>query len=579
MITVPEPEGFMPTSTKALALALVPLVRRSVSVRVGERVWFRACPMLAAWVGCCMDAFRLGLSGAALVVAVVLVGCASPALPPGGDGGDDVSVTVSLVPAEASLEPRESVTFTATVTGATDTSLVWSATCGSLSGSGSTRTYTAPASAGSCVVRATSAADDGVWDEATVTIAWRAATVTVAAGVFGIELTLAQAAAARYMEANPGVVVEVLDAADLGADRLGYYLSVFEAESPELDVLQIDVIWPGDLEEHFVDLFEFGAGDVVDQHFPALVENNTVDGRLIAIPWFSDAGLLYFRTDLLERYGFDGPPATWTELTDMAQVIQDGERAEGNADFWGFVWQGNASESLTCNALEWIASNAGGSVIEPDGVITVYNPNAVEIIELAASWVGTISPPGVTGFAEEDARLMFQAGNAAFQRNWPYAYALGQGEDSDIAGLFDVSPLPAGDAEGGRPAAALGGWHLGVSRYSENPALAADVALFLASYEEQKSRAIVGGFIPTVMDLYEDTEVLDAVPFFGALFDVFINAVARPSTVTAPNYAEVSALFFRAVHDVLTGAEDADTAMALLEGELAAFTGFPAGAP
>ncbi len=243
------------------------------------------------------------------------------------------------------------------------------------------------------------------------------------------------------------------------------------------------------------------------------------------------------------------------------------------------MWQGNAYEGLTCDALEWIASNDGGRVIEPDGVITVYNENAVEIIDLAGSWVGTISPPGVTGFAEEDARLMFQAGNAAFMRNWPYAYSLGQGADSDIAGLFDVSPLPAGDVEGGTPAATLGGWQLGVSSYSNNPQLAADVALFLASYDEQKIRAVEGSLNPTIMALYEDEDVLEAAPFFGSLYDVFINAVARPSTITAPNYAQVSSMFFRAVHNVLTGSEDADTALALLELDLADFTGFPTGTP
>jgi len=412
-------------------------------------------------------------------------------------------------------------------------------------------------------------------------LVWSAAsaqTITVAAGAVGQELELVQAAAQRYMDDNPGVTINVLDTPDLADDRLGLYLQFFEAQSPEVDVYQIDVIWPGDLAVHLIDLSEY-AGDVVDQHFPAIIENNTVDGRLLAIPWFTDAGLLYFRTDLLEAYGFDGPPATWSELTEMAQTIQDGERAAGNTDFWGFVWQGNAYEGLTCDALEWIASNEGGRIIEPDGVITVNNPNAIEILELAASWVGTISPPGVTGFAEEDARLMFQAGNAAFMRNWPYAYSLGQGPDSDIAGLFDVSPLPAGDVEGGTPAATLGGWQLGVSRYSTNPELAADVALFLTSYEEQKIRAIEGTLNPTIMALYEDEDVLAAVPFFGSLYDVFINAVARPSTATAPDYAQVSAEFFNAVHSVLTGAEDAETAMALLELDLEALTGFPTGTP
>ena len=412
-------------------------------------------------------------------------------------------------------------------------------------------------------------------------LVWSAAsaqTITVAAGAVGQELELVQAAAQRYMDDNPGVTINVLDTPDLADDRLGLYLQFFEAQSPEVDVYQIDVIWPGDLAVHLIDLSEY-AGDVVDQHFPAIIENNTVDGRLLAIPWFTDAGLLYFRTDLLEAYGFDGPPATWSELTEMAQTSQDGERAAGNTDFWGFVWQGNAYEGLTCDALEWIASNEGGHIIEPEGVITVNNPNAIEILELAASWVGTISPPGVTGFAEEDARLMFQAGNAAFMRNWPYAYSLGQGPDSDIAGLFDVSPLPAGEAPGATPAATLGGWQVAVSAYSNNPELAADVALFLASYDEQKIRAIEGTLNPTIMALYEDEDVLEAVPFFGSLYDVFINAVARPSTATAPDYAQVSAEFFNAVHSVLTGSEDAATAMALLELDLEALTGFPTGTP
>src|SRR5690606_39913862 len=107
-----------------------------------------------------------------------------------------------------------------------------------------------------------------------------------------------------------------------------------------------------------------------------------------------------------------GPPPTWAELTEMAQTIQDGERAAGNPDFWGFVWQGNSYEGLTCDALEWEYSNGGGTIVSPDGVITIDNPAAIEAIEMAASWVGTISPSAVTSFGEEEARHMWQAGNA-----------------------------------------------------------------------------------------------------------------------------------------------------------------------
>ncbi len=400
--------------------------------------------------------------------------------------------------------------------------------------------------------------------------------ITVAAGAVGQELELTREAAQRYMEAHPDVEVRVIDTPDLATDRYGLYLQFFEARSSDIDVYQIDVIWPGDLAEHLLDLYEFGAKEIADEHFPAIIENNTVDGRLVGIPWFTDAGLLYYRTDLLEKYGLE-VPKTWAEFEEVARIIQEGERAEGNEDFWGFVWQGNAYEGLTCNALEWICSNGGGTIISPDGVITINNPNAIEAIEMAARWVGTISPAGVTGFAEEDARSLFQSGNAAFMRNWPYAYALGQSEESVIAGKFDVASLPAGRS--GHGAATLGGWQLAVSKYSNNPEIAADVALFMASPEEQKIRAIKGSFTPTIMTLYEDPEVLESAPFFGTLYDVLINAVARPSTVTAPNYNEVSTLFFRAVHSVLTGAKDATTALEELELELQALTGFEIGEP
>ncbi|RAM60849.1 ABC transporter substrate-binding protein [Mesotoga sp.] len=394
--------------------------------------------------------------------------------------------------------------------------------------------------------------------------------ITVAAGAVGQELELTRKAAEMYMEIHPDVTVRVLDTPDMVQDRLGLYLQFLEARSPEIDVYQVDVIWPGDLAEHFVDLYEYNADKVVSMHFPAIVENNTVDGKLVAIPWFTDAGLLYYRTDLLEKYGL-AVPKTWDELEETARIIQEGER-KTNPDFWGFVWQGNAYEGLTCDALEWLASNDAGTIISADKKITIANANAVEILEKAAGWVGTISPSGVLTFAEEDARAVWQTGNAAFMRNWPYAYSLSGGEDSAVAGKFDVSPLPAGKSGSG--AATLGGWQLSVSKYSRNPEIAADVALFMAGYEVQKMRAVEGSFNPTIAALYADYEVLKANPFFGSLYDVFINAVARPSTATAPRYNEVSTLFFKAVHNILLGTADAQNALEELALDLEDLTGF-----
>ena len=146
----------------------------------------------------------------------------------------------------------------------------------------------------------------------------------------------------------------------------------------------------------------------------------------------------------------------------------DAERAEGKADLWGYVWQGNAYEGLTCNALEWVKSNGGGQIIEPDGTITIYNENAVKALEMAKGWVGTISPPGVLSYMEEETRGVWQTGNAVFMRNWPYAYALGNGDDSPIKGKFDVAPLPSGGGDNAS-AATLGGWNLAVSKLLAEP--------------------------------------------------------------------------------------------------------------
>lgn len=413
-------------------------------------------------------------------------------------------------------------------------------------------------------------------------------TVNYLTGSSATALEWAKKHAQQYMDANPhtiggeeyNVTVNPIAGPESATDRLQQYLQYFEAQSGEVDLFEIDVIWPGDIAEHMVDLYEYdGFKEAAADFFPAIVENNTVGGKLIGIPFFTDAGLLYYRTDLLEKYGYSEAPKTWMELQEMATKIQEGERAS-NPDFVGFVWQGNAYEGLTCDALEWVTSNGGGQIVEfVDGTpkVTINNENAIAALEMAKGWVGTISPEGVTGFQEEDARNTWQNGNAAFMRNWPYAYSLGNGDDSAIKGLFGVAALPMGDGEGARSAATLGGWQLAVSKYSANPAVAADVALFLSSEEIQTDNAIGRSLLPTRPAIYEsDALKASASAFMADFLPVFTAAVARPSTATAPNYAQTSQYFFSAVHSVLTGEAEAADALATLEADLVELTGYEA---
>jgi trehalose/maltose transport system substrate-binding protein len=192
----------------------------------------------------------------------------------------------------------------------------------------------------------------------------------------------------------------------------------------------------------------------------------------------------------------------------------------------------------------------------------------VAALEAAAGWVGTISPEGVLAYQEEESRGVWQTGNAVFMRNWPYAYLLGNGADSAVAGKFDVAPLPMGEGEGATSAATLGGWNVAVSKYGDNQEVAIDLALYVASAEAQKQRAINEGNLPTIQALYEDADVLAANPYMARWQEVFLNAVPRPSAPTQQDYNEVSTLFFTAVHSVISGEAEAADALEELEADL-----------
>ncbi|RNF35760.1 ABC transporter substrate-binding protein [Paracoccus methylarcula] len=352
------------------------------------------------------------------------------------------------------------------------------------------------------------------------------------------------------------------------SDQFAQYRLWLAAGTTDVDLYQTDVIWAPQLADHFVDLSD-AAKDLIPQHFPSVIESQTVDGKLVALPLFTDAPALYYRADLLEKYGKE-VPATWEELTLTAQEIQDAERAEGAADLWGYVWQGNAYEGLTCNALEWIKSAGGGQIVEADGTISVNNDAAAQALEMAAGWIGTISPEGVLAYQEEEARGVWQTGNAVFMRNWPYAFNLSNGDDSAVKGKFDVAPLPSG---GDGSAATLGGWNVAVSKYSTKQEAAISLALYLSGPEGQKSTTLKNSNLPTITALYDDPDIAEQVPFVPRWKEVFEQAVPRPSAATKGKYNEVSAKFWSAVHETLSGTGSAAENLELLELDLSDIQG------
>jgi trehalose/maltose transport system substrate-binding protein len=393
--------------------------------------------------------------------------------------------------------------------------------------------------------------------------------ITYVSGAVGNAVENFKALVKPWEEATGNTVTMVPMPAST-TDQFGQYRLWLAAGNADVDLYQTDVIWAPQLADQFVDLTE-AAKDLMPLHFPSIVESQTVDGKLVALPIFTDAPALYYRKDLLEKYG-KAPPKTWEELGAIAQEIQDGERAAGSADLWGFVWQGNAYEGLTCNALEWIKSFGGGQIVEPDGTISVNNPKAVEALELAKSWVGTVSPGGVLAYQEEEARGVWQTGNAVFMRNWPYAYGLGNSDDSAVKDKFDVVPLPTGGGND-TSAATLGGWNVAVSKYSKNQEAAISLALYLAGPEAQKQRAINEANLPTIVSLYDDPDIAAAQPIIPRWKEVFLQAVPRPSAPTKGKYNEVSSKFWSAVHQTLSGSGSAAENLELLELDLSDLKG------
>jgi trehalose/maltose transport system substrate-binding protein len=373
----------------------------------------------------------------------------------------------------------------------------------------------------------------------------------------------------REFTAKTGVHVQLLPGPESAVEQLRLWRKLL-GNGPETlpvhpDVFGVDVIWPGILGDDLLDLKPYVDKDL-EQHFPNLVANWTVNGRLLALPSRLDVGVLYYRTDLLARYGYKNPPETWDDLERMAARIQKGERARGQKNFWGFIWQGAVSEALTCNALEWQNSEGGGQIVDAHGQVSVNNERAIRSWDRAARWVGTISPPGVTTYKETDAINLWTSGGAAFMRNWTGAYVASGSERSVVRNQFRVALLPRGQA--GR-AGVFGGDGYSVSKHSTHPKEAVELVRYLCSREMQALQAKVLSTPPTIPSLYKDADLQASNHHIAEIQNaVFGGMVARPSTVVGGKYIEVSAAFSEAVHSVLTHEKDGTTAARNLEARL-----------
>jgi multiple sugar transport system substrate-binding protein len=356
----------------------------------------------------------------------------------------------------------------------------------------------------------------------------------------------------RFEFENPGLKVKEETLPASTDEQHQYYVINLEGGSTDFDVLSMDVIWVPEFARAgwLSDLSGLLGPGEENAFFPGPMQAVTMNGRNYAIPWYIDAGVLYYRKDLLQKYGFT-VPMTWGELVATAQEITRNE-----PDLYGFIWQGKQYEGLVCNALEYIWSN-GGDVIE-DGQLVLNSTRSAEAVRFMRDLIAKyrVTPALVTTAIEESTRHLFGSGKALFMRNWPYAWNIFEKKGSAVRGKVGVAPLPS--FPGNQTASTLGGWQLGVNRFTKHPEAAKKLIRFLASPASQKSLVLSVGYRPTRKALYKDPDLLRHQPFMASLYGVFLQARPRPVT---PYYMMISQVLQPEFSAVLAGIKSPEDAI------------------
>jgi multiple sugar transport system substrate-binding protein len=349
-----------------------------------------------------------------------------------------------------------------------------------------------------------------------------------------------------FNKANPDANAKLLELPEDAGEQRRLQVQRLEAKSSECDVLGTDVIWTAEYaaQNWLLDVSDFISKNG-DKFIPSTVDTTEYQGKNWAIPFNSNAGFIYYRTDEVNE-----APKDWESLYE--------EAGKGN----GVVYQGFRYEGLTVNFLELLYS-AGGSVISDDGKeATADSPEVKDVLTFMADGVKNgDAPKAVTTYKEEESRRAFESGNATFMRNWPYAYALGK--DSKIADKFDISTFPG--YKGNEGAGVLGGYNLAISAYSKNPEGSLAFAEFATAPEQQALMATEASLPPTLTETYDDPAVKKAMPFAAELRDAIGQAQPRP---VSPVYPQISEAIFNNVYDALQGKASPDEAASKMNEEI-----------
>jgi multiple sugar transport system substrate-binding protein len=342
----------------------------------------------------------------------------------------------------------------------------------------------------------------------------------------------------------------------------------FQAQDDSLTLIAGDVIWPAQFAAngYILDLTDRFTESMRGKFLQGPVASNTYEGKVYGVPWFTDAGLLYYRKDLLDKAGFSGPPKTWEELRQQAQKVMQDEGTK-----YGFVFQGAEYEGGTVNGLEYINSY-GGQVLDPNDAskVIIDSPESVAGLESEKSMVADgVSPQAVSTYQEPETEAPFLGGTAVFARNWPYMYSLAGTGDFIKPDVIDIAPLPAG--EGGQSVSGLGGWNFFINAFADQEAQDAawEFVKFITAPEQQKFYSLGGSYLPTLTALYDDPDIKESVPTVRLAGEALKNTVPRP---VSPVYSDMSLEMAEQFNASLSGDTEPQQAISTLQTELQKIT-------
>jgi multiple sugar transport system substrate-binding protein len=360
----------------------------------------------------------------------------------------------------------------------------------------------------------------------------------------------------KWNASHPAEKVTLLELPDAADDQHAQMVTNLQAKSDRYDVLNIDIVWTAEFADAGwiipLDRRQFP----LDQFLKPVVDTAMFGEKLYGVPWNSNAGLLYYRKDILNKAG-KKPPKTWAQLRRLAKTVAPKYGVEG------YAGQFLPYEGLTVNFAEAVQS-AGGAILTDDGTkVSVNTPQARQGLNFLVNgfregWI----PKRSLNFKEEESREEFQDGRLLFLRNWPYVYGLLSRPDSKVRNKFGFTLLPG---QSGPGSSSLGGANLAVSAYSRHQKTAIAFIKYLTSLESEREVLTQGSFPPVWARLYDDPALIKRFPYLPVLKKSILSAKPRP---VSPNYNQVSLAISNAVSGALSFRQTPDAAISQMAGDL-----------